>query len=393
MSGLGELIRVLHTVAGLHPDSGGPARTVTSLVHHLGKLEDVDATLATQQRNGEATYTGELAARSTLIASSSSRISIKAGLPLRRTLNDLVARIPPDIVHDHGVWLPVNHMVGRLAARRRLLRVVHTRGMLEPWALSYRALRKKLAWLAYQRRDLESVATFFATSHAEAESIRALGFEQPVAVIPNGVDLPEADVPVGRKPLPDRQRNVVFMSRIHPKKGIIELLRAWAQLRPPGWKLILAGPDEGGHLQQVLDCVDTLALGEWVEYRGAVTGSAKTELLAAADIFVLPSFSENFGVVVAEALAHGVPVISTRGTPWQGLVDHGCGWWVEPDAQALSGALSEAIALDDEERHEMGNRGRQYAGRYDWGYIANDTADVYRWLLGRAGRPDCVRLD
>ncbi len=265
--------------------------------------------------------------------------------------------------------------------------------MLESWALSFRSFKKKIAWSLYQERDLKSASLFFATSQAEAESIRRLGFSQPIAVIPNGVDMPEAEFPSSSERLVQRERNVMFMSRIHPKKGLKNLLEAWAQLDTDGWKLILAGPDEKGHLQEVLGYARELQIEKKIDYIGVVEGTQKARLLQNADLFILPSFSENFGVVVVEALAYGVPVISTFGTPWQGLVENNCGWWVDAEPNALAGALRGAMALSDDERSEMGVRGRKYARQFDWDQIAKDAADVYRWLLDRTDRPDCVRLD
>jgi glycosyltransferase involved in cell wall biosynthesis len=387
------MIKVLHTVSDLHPDSGGPTRTVTSLVHHLSKAEDISATLVTQKLKGDEIYTGELNPSRVVVAASAFPISIRAGFPFRTKLSGLISDARPSIIHDHGIWLPTNHAVAKLAARQRVLRVVHVRGMLEPWALSYHSFKKRLAWSLYQKKDLESVALFFATSQAEADNIRNLGFNQPIAILPNGVDLPAIDVQTRFLPASGRQRNAVFMSRIHPKKGLLELVNAWGQVRPAGWTLILAGPDEGGYLKEIIACVQKLGLGGAVAYRGVVEGETKTELLKRADLFILPSFSENFGVVVAEALAYGVPAISTLGTPWKGLVENKCGWWVAAEANALAGALCEAIAMSDHERYEMGSRGRQYARQFDWGQISRETADVYRWLLGQADHPDCVRLD
>lgn len=254
-------------------------------------------------------------------------------------------------------------------------------------------IQKKLAWALYEKKDLASAALFFATSHAEVENIRTLGFKQPIAMIPNGVELPGYEL----RGLPEkdsgRMRYVVFMSRIHPKKGLLELMRAWDQVRPHGWRLILAGPDGGGHLQDVMAAVRKYGLKDMVEYRGTVEGRAKADLFKQADLFVLPSFSENFGVVVAEALAYGVPVIATKGTPWKGLVDNQCGWWVSPEAKVLASALYEGITLNDQQRRDMGVRGQEYAQQFDWSQIAYETANVYSWLLGQAPRPDCVRLD
>ena len=387
------MLRVLHTIAGLHPSSGGPARTVTSLVNQLEKIDDISVVLATQKHFGDKIYLGDLSGEKVVTADSNSIMSIKAGFPLYKILPDLASNFCPEIIHDHGIWLPVNHIVAKLAAKHNIMRVVHTRGMLEPMALSFRASKKKIAWKIYQERNLESAALFFATSQVEADNLRKLDFAQPIAVIPNGVDMTDVDLLFNNRQLGERERNVVFMGRIHPIKGLKGLLEAWARLGPGNWRLILAGPDENGHLQEVLAYAKKLQIDNQVTYSGVVEGEEKAKLLQSADLFILPSFSENFGVVVAEALAYGVPVISTFGTPWRGLVENKCGWWVDAQPDALGRALSEAVTLSDEERYEMGVRGRQYARQFDWGQIARETSDVYHWLLGKADRPDCVRLN
>lgn len=387
------MINIVHTIPGLHPNSGGPARTVTSLCASLANTPDLSVSLLTQRVSGEPEFHGALPQDLVYSVESHRRLRVISGQFFQELLESHIAQTLPDIIHDHGLWLPVNHIVAKLAKKNSVLRVVHTRGMLEPWALSHNSYKKKLAWWMYQKRDLESVSLFFATAESEADSIRTLGFKQPIAIISNGVDLPEYDLQVAPRVALERQRSVVFMSRIHPKKGLIQLMEAWAKIRPTGWKLTLAGPDEANHLQEVLACALKLGLGDQVEYTGVVEGKSKAELLRRADLFILPSFSENFGVVVAEALAHGVPVISTLGTPWQGLEENNCGWWVEAKTETLAGALREAMSLNDEDRYRMGLRAQRYARMFDWTQIAHETAATYHWLLGLAERPNCVRLD
>jgi len=267
-------------------------------------------------------------------------------------------------------------------------------GMLEPWAMNCRAWKKRLAMALYQWQDLQEARVLVATAGAEYENLRALGLRQPIAIIPNGVHLQQYSIqPRIREIVPPQKRKALFLSRVQGKKGLLNLIDAWSRVRPAGWRLQIAGPDEGGHLAEVMARVRQAGVADSVEYVGVVDGDAKRQLYVSADLFVLPTFSENFGVVVAEALAHGLPVITTRGAPWQDLTTYRCGWWIDIGVDPLVAALRSAIALSDDERQAMGARGREYVRRYDWADIAVQTVDVYRWVLGLADKPNCVYLD
>lgn len=155
--------------------------------------------------------------------------------------------------------------------------------------------------------------------------------------------------------------------------------------------MIVAGKDEEGHLQQVKRAVNVAGLCEDFEFVGPVYGAAKEKLYREADIFILPSFSENFGIVIGEALSYGVPVITTHGTPWQSLVTNRCGWWVEIGKEALAEALKFSTSLSDLERHDMGERGRKLVEReFSWASAAAKTMDAYQWILGKGAVPSFV---
>ena len=301
---------------------------------------------------------------------------------------------PISLLHSNGLWLPVNHLASVAALRYGIPLIIQPHGMLEPWALNHKAWKKRIAMSLFQKHDLNAAKALVATSSVEYENIRKLGFRQPVAVIPNGVQI---DLPVGLsiKPLgiTNGIRTALFLSRVHPVKGLLNLVQAWRQLAPKQWRLCIAGPNEGGHLEEVMALVRQLGLGESVEYVGEVDGEQKSALYRNADLFVLPTFTENFGVVVAEALAHGVPVITTRGAPWGDLETYRCGWWVDIGVVPLVQALRAAMALSDDERRAMGTRGREYIQRYNWDTIAQQTIEVYRWVLGKGSKPDCVWTD
>jgi glycosyltransferase involved in cell wall biosynthesis len=266
--------------------------------------------------------------------------------------------------------------------------VVSPRGMLASWAFRLHGWKKRVAWALYQRRDLKCAHVLHATSNAEAKDFRTLGFSQPIAVIPNGVDVPSR--PADR--LQTKGQHVaLFLSRIHPVKGLENLVYAWSQVRPSNWRVVVAGGNENGHQAEVEATVRELGLESSFSFVGPVDGQKKWELYQTADLFVLPSHSENFGMVVAEALACGLPVITTKGTPWAALTHHRCGWWVDVGVEPLVHALRTAVALDDAERCEMGSRGRRLVEReYTWAVVAKQMALVYRWVLGHAERPACL---
>ncbi len=262
--------------------------------------------------------------------------------------------------------------------------------MLEPWALRHHWLKKRVAWWLYQRRDLHRAAMLHATASSEAAQFRRLGLRQPIVVLPNGVDLPTTMPP--RAVNPTGRRRALFLSRIHPKKGLIELVQAWSRLRPQGWEMVIAGTDEGGHEAEVRRAVDAVGLRAEFVFPGAFSDEAKWALYRSAELFVLPTHSENFGVVVAEAMAAGLPVITTHGAPWALLEEQRCGWWIPDDAEGLQKALADALDRPPDHLAAMGSRGAAAVTEcFRWDRIGSRMAQAYRWMLGdEPERPDCV---
>jgi glycosyltransferase involved in cell wall biosynthesis len=261
--------------------------------------------------------------------------------------------------------------------------------MLEPSALEHRRIRKWVAWQLFQGRDLADTALLHATAVSEADQLRRLGVATPIAVIPNGVDVPDHVLP---SPTGD-SKTVLFLSRLHKIKGPLDLVTAWDAVRPPGWRLIIAGPDEDGYRAVVEAAVRRRGLQSSIKMMGSVDGVAKSQLLFGADLFVLPTHSENFGIVVAEAMAHGLPVITTHKAPWSVLTSHQCGWWIPDCVGDLIETLRVATGTTIAERRAMGQRGRRLVQeRFGWSQIASDMEAVYRWILDGGEIPAVVRL-
>jgi glycosyltransferase involved in cell wall biosynthesis len=381
----GRALRVVHVVDSLRTDYGGTSRAIPHLCESLAE-GGCEVELVTKLPDaGEPS--AQLPAAGVLI-----HAIPKHALGLRRAVATRVrSRLAnADLLHDHGIWLFSNHVAAAEARRASKPRIVSPHGMLAPWSLAHRGWRKRIAWRLYQLRDLQSVAVFHATSTAEYEEIRAAGFSQPVAVIPNAVPLPVQRDRAAARP-PGQPHRALFLSRLHPKKGVAELLEAWAKVRPRGWELLVVGPGEAAFVDEIHQRAQSLGLSGIVHFVDEVNDDEKWTYYGRCDLFVLPTMNENFGLVIAEALGSGLPVITTSAAPWPWLESERCGWWIAPRVADLAHALRTATNLAPSVLHEMGQRGRrQVQIRFGTREIAAEMINVYRWITGHAERPATV---
>jgi glycosyltransferase involved in cell wall biosynthesis len=370
-------LKILLTSTSLLPDYGGPAFSVSRLAMALA---DAGAEVGL--------WASDRSAANTPLVPETSPV-----LRLTGTDSEALDRFgQPDVLHDNGIWLLHNHRFAAFAEKHGIPRVVSTRGMLEPWAISHKGLKKKIAWRLYQRRDLKQALCHIATGEAEARSLRCLGLRVPIAIVPNGVDVPE-ERPFSISSESEkacrngRKRTALFLGRICPIKGLPMLIQAWAQVRPDGWLLRIAGPDEAGHQKQVESAVSAAGLGEVVSFTGSIEPQMRTSAFCDADLFVLPTHSESFGLVVAEALAHSLPVLTTTAAPWSILRERGCGWSVDATVDGITEGLCEATGLDSEALRDMGKKGRALVvEKFSWKRIADLMLSTYEEVLAAGDR-------
>lgn len=292
------------------------------------------------------------------------------------------------LIHNHSLWMMPNVYPGLVSSRNGLPLIVSPRGTLSEWAFSSGSKFKKVFWPLLQKPALQATTCFHATANSEYEDIRRMGFRQPVAVIPNGVDIPPPKHTSNKE-----IRTLLFLGRIHPVKGVDKLLNAWRVVSPrfPEWQLRIAGPDNGGYLERMKSLAAELKLAR-VEFSGALYGEAKLRAYRDSALFVLPTHSENFGMTVAEALAAGTPAIVSKGAPWGGLMNEGAGWWIGRGLDPLVACLEVALATPRETLTAMGQNGRVWMQReFSWTEIAHKTCETYRWVLSGGDKPDWVR--
>lgn len=295
-----------------------------------------------------------------------------------------------DIIHNHSLWMMPNVYAGLACKDSQTQLVVSPRGTMSKWSLAQRWVAKRIFWKMLQGRSLAQASCFHATCAAECEEIRALGFRQPVAIIPNGIDLPK---PFEGRPSP-RQR-LLYLSRIHPKKGLDTLLAAWEVVSPDfvDWELEIVGPLDSEFANRMQTLVIERGLAR-VRFAGEKNGQDKWAAFASAQLYVLPTHSENFGMTIAEALASRVPVITTTGAPWRELDSRGAGWSIEIGLDPLVSALRGAMRLDPRILSRMGETGRLWMARdFSWESVADRFAKTYSWLRIGGQKPECVRSD
>ena len=377
-------MRILHVTPGINPASGGPTRSVKGLCRGLAKA-GVDVSLLVMREQQEF----------------ENPCGVKVIYGMQNLKGGFAAY---DLVHFHGLWdLDLHRAIVRCRAEK-VRYLISPRGMLDPWALSVKKWKKRLGMFLYQGQDLKRAAAFHVTAELEVTSVRRAGFSQPCIISPNGVDVPDErmfECSECSNALVGEGRTAIFLSRLHPGKGLLLLAEAWARVRPQGWRMLVVGPDVCGHKAEVLAKLDAFGISyvdatactqsnirtfeqsnnsSW-QFVDMVDDVAKWKYYRSADLLVHPSVSENFGITIAEGLAAGLPVICTDGTPWTDVRDFKCGWYIKANSiDALTAALQEATASSNLD--EMGSRGRKLVeDRYSWAAACDKMVRGYKEIV------------
>ena len=375
-------MKICQIVPSLEARHGGPSKSVHCLATSLARLGHQVDLLATQPDTGTALETETSLRVMRFGRDRPAFLCASAGL------REHLRQHSYDCVHHHALWLRTLHYARRAAQASGSRLVISPRGMMGDWSWQHHRWRKWLAARWIHPGALRGAAGWHATSAAEAGDIRRRGFAQPVCVAPNGVAAPTPDEVTHAHeawcelvPAVTTRPVALFYSRFHRKKRVLELIDLWIASAPKAWLLLVAGIPQGFTVAGLAAHVAVRSAGERV---AVVDGRDRPPPYGAASLFLLPSHEENFGLVVAEAMAWGLPVVVTDTMPWADVAREEVGWSVPWSryGEALGQALMEA----PERLEQRGARARDWVlARYSWEHAARELAAFYEQLRTGTG--------
>jgi len=306
-----------------------------------------------------------------------------------------------DLVHLHGLWMYPSVATSTWQRETSNGHIISPHGMLDPWALNNSRRKKIVAYHGFEKRNLKLARCIHALNESEYASIRKFGLDNPVCIIPNGINIPSPSLkgrPIWREKIPSDAKILLYLGRIHPKKGLIPLVSAWlacANLNEArNWHLVVAGWDQGQHEIELKSMakqgLDTVRL----HFIGPQFGDDKSACYANSDAFVLPSFSEGLPMVVLEAWAYGLPVMMTEHCNLPEGFATESALKISPDSKDIEEKLKELFLLSEADLEKIGSNGNKLVrDKFTWEKVAQQFSSVYRWVLGETSSPDCVRFD
>lgn len=389
-------MKVLSFISSLSLNSGGPSRSVPMLVKGLAEV-GVEIILMTYWSDDMNIHA---------LDGSSNKLKVLNSDFTSSQMEDYILAEKFDIIQMQSMWDPKYHMVAKIARKHNIPYLITPRGMLEPWSLMQSKWKKKLALALYQMKDLQKSACIFTTAEMEAQHVRELGVKVPMSVIPNGI---ETDGYPCRSSMDNVKKQVLFLSRVHIKKGIEILIDAFELLHKdfPEWSVAIVGNGEADYIESLKQKIENLQLQHCIKILPPVFGEAKVKLYQESSIFCLPSYSENFGMVIAEAMSCGVPVITTNGTPWQ-LLNGDCttmgasldmlgedkrtGWCIDLSVENLEKTLRKAMTLSPATLYNIGQRGSKMINEnFNYRSVAQKTKLLYEWIIVGGDEPSFVK--
>lgn len=304
--------------------------------------------------------------------------------------------ISPLIIHQQGIWTFASFVNLLYRIKRPVKCIISPRGMLDPWAVKNSSWKKNIIGKLFEYKNLRNADCIHALCFSEYESIRKFGLTNPVAVIPNGINLPK-DPQYNRN---HERKVLLYIGRIHPKKGLKELILGLAKIKEyspdlfASWEVHIAGWDQNGHLNELKKLVRIHNLNNDVVFLGSLYGEVKEKELCYANAFILPSFSEGLPMSVLEAWAFELPVIMTKYCNIPEGFNNKCAIQIEPSQESIYKELISFFQMSDYELANMGKNGKMLVKEsFTWDVIAKQTVELYNYLLKKGNKPSFVYED
>lgn len=363
-------MKIIHFIPTIDRTAGGTSSYIQLLAKELGKLCELYIVTAPSKDPVKI----ENAQIKFIPCNWKQRNSMK------NAWGKLLQKIKPDVVHVNCCWMPQCAWAQLWAQQAGYKVILSPHGMLEPWIIARHYWTRKLpALLLYQKKAITQADCLHATAESEKDNLFKLGYNNRIEIVANGIDVENIEMKKEWK----RKKQILFLSRIHIKKGINFLLEAVSELKDKlaDYSIHIAGEGEEQYINQLKERAKDLGIDSIINFCGGVYGESKWQLFREADVFVLPTFSENFGIAVAEALASGTPVITTKGTPWKELNTFHCGWYTEVGTKPTKDALLQFLQTNEEELEAMGKRGRKLIeDKYSTAMVAYQMNELYKKL-------------
>lgn len=363
--------------------SGGPPRSISGLAEGLSMIDGIEVTIISSISKRPIKISADRFVNQ-IFLKDYSNLSKFLGISHIKFLWRARPGYQPDIVHVNSLWPQTLIWYFIFSIVHNIPIVVSPRGTLSDWALSYKAWKKKLGMTFYRIFLFRKVKLFVASSNHERSDILKNIKNSNVEIVPNPLRFDTSSVRRLKKNKEKTRTNVMlFLGRINPIKRIDHLVNCFIKANPKDWKLVIAGPDELGIIDSIMDPVIEAGMQSNIVYVGPVEENSeeKLELFAEADVVVLPSYSENFGMVIAESLACGIPVVATNGTPWESITTHNCGWYIDATQEALVSAIREITNTSKADLASMGKRGESVALEFQSNAVAKLMAKNYQNIL------------
>ncbi|KAF0951434.1 glycosyltransferase [Escherichia albertii] len=373
-------MKMLSFLECMNSTYGGPAFSLPSLLHHLNKNYSIQSTVVSLIDKNE-TYENAVADHlgiKPILLNQVGPGKLKLTLEITKIKNIIREY---DVIHTNNLWNFFSYLPYNLSKKNKKPNVISVRGSLYTWSLEQSKFLKKISWSLFQKKALESAGFIHVTCDDELKALRNLGIKNKIVVSQHGVDVPDL---INKVPchfykkynLTNNKKYFLFMSRLHSKKGLDILFDVWSRIAHhyPDWVLLVAGPDYGNYIPKMKNL-------SAVKYIGMLSGLEKEYCFSIAEFFVLPSYSENFGVVIGEAMARSVPILTTTNTPWEDLNKHNAGVCFELSAENLKNELEHFLKLTDLTRKEMGINARELIIRnYSWEQVSYPFYDALKLL-------------